>query len=242
MSTCSVEAIEVKYNFRDKMYWAIRDLKWKAKAKVARLALDVLLWLAKDSNYIKYAKTEMHRAWGDEAQEEGPNKWVHDGTLELLAVLDTQGHSGGSIHYSLNLFKHLALFTPIAPLTGADDEWSDVSQFGGKNDLPYWQNKIKPSVFKQQRPDGTFHVYDIDGYVFEDVKNGSCWGGSGCAKDVEFPYTPQKPVIIKCSYDENNNHTVLPGQEDIYKPSDFSYAATVDIEKPDAKSSEQVSS
>ena len=37
------------------------------------------------------------------------------------------GHSGSSAPYAVNLFKKLAMFKPIGPITGKDSEWAKTS-------------------------------------------------------------------------------------------------------------------
>lgn len=78
--------------------------------------------------------------------------------LKLLDVFSDEGHSGTTAPYTVDLFKKLAMFEPIVPLTGEDWEWSDVSEYGGS--ITY-QNKRCSHVFKDA--DG---VYDINGKVF----------------------------------------------------------------------------
>jgi len=75
--------------------------------------------------------------------------------LDLLKVFGEEGHSGSSAPYAVDLFKKLALFEPVVPLTGEDWEWVDVSE-------GMLQNKRCGRVFKEK--DGK--AYDIDGKVF----------------------------------------------------------------------------
>jgi len=78
----------------------------------------------------------------------------------LLDVFADEGHSGSSAPYAIDLFKRLAMFKPIAPLTGEDWEWHDVSEFSGRNT---YQNKRCSSIFKEGK-DG--EAYNIEGKVF----------------------------------------------------------------------------
>ncbi len=87
--------------------------------------------------------------------EDGPDRWLAEGTLELLKVFSEQGHSGMSAPYAVALFEKLALWKPIAPLTGEDDEWNEVGE-------STWQNRRNSVVFKGE--DG--QAYWIEGRVF----------------------------------------------------------------------------
>lgn len=119
--------------------------------------------------------------------EEGPNQWIQENVLELLEVFSNQGHSGFSAPYCINLFTKLAGFEPLCPLTGEDEEWSNVSEASGH---PKWQNKRCSHVFK--KADG--QAYDIYGIVFREP-SGSCYTNGKSHVDVTFPYTPKTEYV-----------------------------------------------
>ena len=105
---------------------------------------------------LEWAEQELRYAGYDiNDPEDGPNKWLAEGTLELLKVFTEQGHSGSSAPYAVALFEKLAMWKPIAPLTGEDDEWNDVGE-------DTWQNRRNSAVFKKE--DG--QAYWIEGRVF----------------------------------------------------------------------------
>lgn len=118
--------------------------------------------------------------------------------LELLHLFSAHGHSGSSAPYALRLFDRLAKFEPIAPLTGEDWEWNEVS-----NDM--LQNKRASHVFKDT---DTGEVYDINGKVFWE------WNGTReeprksyytCRESrvpVTFPYTPPDEPIYEYRYSD----------------------------------------
>lgn len=99
--------------------------------------------------------TDENGKFNDEMQED-----ICKHILKLLDVFADEGHSGFSAPYAIDLFKRLAMFKPIAPLTGEDWEWHDVSEFSERNT---YQNKRCSSVFKEGK-DG--EAYNIDGKVF----------------------------------------------------------------------------
>jgi len=100
-------------------------------------------WLDDDGNYM------------DEMQE-----MICKHVLKLLDVFADEGHSGSTAPYAINLFKTLAMYEPIVPLTGEDWEWTYVS--GDLDGRILYQNKRCSHVFKDE--DG--QAYDIDGKVF----------------------------------------------------------------------------
>ncbi len=111
--------------------------------------------------------------------------------LELLKVFSDEGHSGSSAPYAINVFKTLAMFEPLVPLTGEDWEWTEVSD-------GTFQNKRCSHVFKQaDRFDG--QAYDIDGIIFYNwyknengEKSKSYFTGKESCVPITFPYIPTK--------------------------------------------------
>lgn len=149
------------------------------------------------SNMLKWAEQELKLAGYDvNDPEDGPNRWLAKGTLELLKVFSEHGHSGMSAPYAVALFEKLASWKPIAPLTGEDDEWNDVGE-------STWQNRRDSSVFKGE--DG--QAYWSGGRVFwewythPEIDNGkpykSHYTSHGSRVNIEFPWTqPDKPEYV----------------------------------------------
>jgi hypothetical protein len=133
-----------------------------------------------DSNLIKHAKQEMAIAWPD---KDPMQDLMCQQVLELLRVFSSHGHSGSSAPYAINLFKALANFEPIVPLTGADSEWNQI----GSN---FWQNKRCSHVFKEL--DG--RAYDGRGKIFREP-NGCCYTNSNSRVYITFPYTPKTEYV-----------------------------------------------
>ena len=145
------------------------------------------------SNYKSHAINEFRAAgwtdengnFNDEMQED-----ICNHVLALLDVFADEGHSGSSAPYAISLFKQLASFEPIGPLTGEDWEWNEVG-------AGVYQNRRMSSVFKQaDRYDGK--PYWIDGKVFwewcssSDIDGGepfkSYYTGKGSHVVIEFPW------------------------------------------------------
>lgn len=155
---------------------------------------------------IEWAEQELRYAGYDvNDPEDGPNRWLAEGTIELLKVFADQGHSGSSAPYAVALFEKLAMWKPIAPLTGEDDEWMEVG-------YDVWQNKRNSAVFKEE--DG--QAYWMDGRVFwewathPEIDDGkpfkSYYTGRGSRVYVTFPWTqPDKPEYVFVPTEEYPN-------------------------------------
>jgi|688.fasta_scaffold01074_8 hypothetical protein len=145
------------------------------------------------NNYEKHAMIEFRAAgWTDEHGKfkDEMQEAICKHVLELLDVFHGEGHSGTTAPYTIDLFKKLAMFEPIVPLTGEDWEWVNVAE---QNGGPLWQNKRCSHVFKDN--DG---AYDINGIVFYDwyvnekgeIRK-SYFTGQGSRVPVTFPYVPK---------------------------------------------------
>lgn len=121
------------------------------------------------------------RELGPMPVEEGPDKWTYENVLELLRVFSAQGHSGFSASHCIGLFRKLANYEPIRPLTGESDEWQEVGP-------GVFQNLRYSHVFKRaDRFDG--QAYDISGRVFR-CSDGVCYTSKDSSVPIIFPYTP----------------------------------------------------
>ena len=144
-------------------------------------------WLNDDGEYL------------DEMQEA-----ICKHVLKLLEVFSDEGHSGSTAPYTINLFKKLAMFDPIVPLTGEDWEWTDVSDtFGGRGHKLY-QNKRCSHVFKDETG-----AYDINGKVFYEWytdENGEKFKSHYTSRDSRVPVTfPYIPTTVYEEYIENGD-------------------------------------
>lgn len=107
---------------------------------------------------VSHAKAEL-KSIGMLGSEDEMNTMMSDNIIQLLEVFAEQGHTGFSAPYCIDLFTKLANFKPLGPLTGADDEWAEVTRYN--DEVPLYQNKRCSHVFKDA--DG---AYDINGKVF----------------------------------------------------------------------------
>ena len=118
--------------------------------------------------------------------------------LHMIKEFRTEGHSGFSAQYAINILTKLMKYEPLSPLTGEDDEWNDVSEHNGR--ITY-QNRRASHVFKDETG-----AYDINGKVFwewyerplEEDEEGypgtrkfkSHYTSRDSRVYVTFPYTP----------------------------------------------------
>ena len=144
---------------------------------------------------LDYAESELNLI--GMTDDDDMNGMMRKHLLHMVKEFADEGHSGFSASYALQCMEKLLRFKPLSPLTGEDDEWTEVSQISG---YPHFQNKRCSSVFKNGK-DG--EAYDIDGKVFwewyKDEETGeaikSYYTSFASRVPVTFPYTvPDKPI------------------------------------------------
>lgn len=111
--------------------------------------------------------------------------------LALVERFSDQGHSGSTAAYTIGILGKLLRFEPLTPLTGADDEWTEVGPDG------LLQNKRCSHVFK----DAERGAYDIQAVVFQEP-NGVQFTNSESFRPVTFPYLPKTTVVLRNSSSE----------------------------------------
>lgn len=133
--------------------------------------LNLLLKSCKDSESLKTQKA------------------VNDDILDIIKLFSSQGHSGFSAGYSLNILKRLLDYKPLSAITGDEDEWEQLNY---SPDLAY-QNKRCPSLFR----DADGKVYNVEARIFSD-DNGHTWYNCKESREyIELPYeVPAKPECI----------------------------------------------
>lgn len=136
------------------------------------------------SNLVDYAKEELKRI-GMIDSGEPYNDFGTKAILDLIELFASQDHSGFTAPYVAHMFHRLAMFKPVSPLTGEDDEWNDI----GDGTL---QNKRYSAVFKDK--DGT--AYNIEGKIFTD--DGEVWFTNKDSRvNITFPYVvPVEPERV----------------------------------------------
>lgn len=129
------------------------------------------------SNLTDFARDELKRA-GLFDKDSDYGGMLGEAVLKMVEQFAGEGHSGFSANMAISLFKKLARFEPITPLTGADDEWNEIGD-------GVWQNRRCPHVFK-----GADGPYDSIGIVFREP-DGSCFTSTSSRIPISFPYTPK---------------------------------------------------
>ena len=146
-----------------------------------RRGCDRMKWLGhKPDNLETYAERELRAAgWFDKDGMYGD--MMGYAVVRMIREFSEEGHSGMSAGLAISLFKTVASFSPLQPLTGADDEWMFLD-YGCE---PSWQNKRCSHVFK----DADGRAYDIQGRVFREP-SGATFTSRDSRVYIEFPYTP----------------------------------------------------
>lgn len=154
----------------------------------SRLQLCWRILRADAGNLLAHANRELPHVGKDDMGMQ-----MADNLRELVLVFGTQGHSGFSASYARQALDKLLRFEPLAPITGAPEEWEEVFSGG-------FQNKRCGRLFMdRERFEGA--PYDIDAVVFREP-DGACFTGRGSAQVITFPYTP-RTVYVDVDQDGN---------------------------------------
>lgn len=146
------------------------------------------------SSLVEHAKQELEMAglFGDGDFYGGE---TGKAVMELIEAFSKQGHSGMSAQQVVGLFKELALFRPINPIKGIDEEWNEVGS-------DVFQNKRFSAVFKDG--DGG-RPYYLDAIVWQEEGGGCFTGvvnGIQSRQFIKLPFLP-KTFYVKIDKDRN---------------------------------------
>ena len=130
---------------------------------------------------VRHAENELKLA-GFYDKESGYERRIAYNVIELVRLFADQEHSWATAHHCLEVFNKLALFDPLTPLTGADDEWEVM--YDGE-----WRNTRCHRVYMDAGGG-----YDIDAKIFRGP-NGYCSVNPGQHTDIEFPYLPKTEYV-----------------------------------------------
>lgn len=151
------------------------------------------------SSSVEYAKSELARITKD---GDGLQNAINKNIIDIIELFASQGHSGFTAEYAMSILERLLRFKPLTPLTGEDDEWTEVSDKMGQG---CFQNKRCSSVFKTTDAQGnTIEVYDIDAIAYSDNGGLTWFASSRFRENVTFPYEPPThPEKIYIEYTED---------------------------------------
>jgi len=143
---------------------------------------------------IDHAKTELQIAGLFDKEGDFYEGMTGKAVMELIEVFSKQGHSGMSAPIVADIFKKLANYEPLGPITGKDEEWSDVRDIG--NGKPWYQNKRCSALFKDGK-DG--RPYYIDAVVKRDQR-GVTWSGMAWLSEEDYKSGDRSKMIDKRGY------------------------------------------
>ena len=103
------------------------------------------------SNLEKHAEYELRRA-GLFDKDSDYGGMLGESTMKLIKCFAEEGHSGFSAHMQVDIFRRLASFKTLTPLTDSPEEWVEVSE-------KVWQNKRSSDCFSS---DGGKTYYSVD--------------------------------------------------------------------------------
>lgn len=151
------------------------------------------------SNLLKHAERELTLIGYDGKDEY--NNMAKDAILELIETFAKQGHSGFSAPYVANMFHKLANYEVLSPLTGNDDEWSDVlDERSSDNTKMLFQNNRDSRVFKDEKG-----AYFLNAIVWQEIIKGDInhFTDRNSKRYIKsFPFTP-KTFYVKVDKDRN---------------------------------------
>jgi hypothetical protein len=103
---------------------------------------------------------------------------IKDFIPEILALCEKfgkSGQSGGSAPFTATALsqsiKKLCLQEPICDITGIDDEWVQVREVSGDDEMMYQNNRCS-ALFKSK----SGKCWYVDAITWK-TQNGGCWGG-----------------------------------------------------------------
>ena len=143
---------------------------------------------------IEHAKTELQIAGLFDKEGDFYEGMTGKAVMELIEVFSKQGHSGMSASIVADIFKKLANYEPLGPITGKDEEWSDVRDYGKGE--PWYQNKRYSAIFKDGK-DG--RAYSIDAIVKRN-QNGTCWSGFAWLSEEDYKTGDRSKMVGKKGY------------------------------------------
>ena len=139
------------------------------------------------SNLTDHAKAELKMVGLTADSKDSMDRLMYNNIMAVVQLFSSQGHSGFSSGFVLNMITRLLRFEPITPLTGNDDEWNDVSDL---SDRKMWQNRRCSRIIKEE--DGT--CYDMEGKVFTDPEGHTYTNRNSWVK-ITFPYIPKTEFV-----------------------------------------------
>ena len=143
---------------------------------------------------IEHAKTELQIAGLFDKEGDFYEGATGKAVMELIEVFSKQGHSGTSAPIVADLFKRLANYEPLQPITGKDEEWGDVRDLG--DGVPYYQNIRCSALFKDGKDNKPYYINAI---IKRDQK-GICWSGMAWLSEEDYKSGDRSKMVGKRGY------------------------------------------
>jgi len=181
--------------------------KAAANFKINQVSEPIDLGKEKEmSNALKHAQREfeiLEASWDKTDEDKKPI--VLEFKDEILALVDKfgeSGQSGGSAPFVAGAIstaiKHLCMFEIMSPLTGAEDEWTDISYIQGQPGSSVYQNKRDGAIFKDLNNKGQAQY--LNAIIWQgpdewDSFTGRVDGVHSALIIKEFPFRPKRFYI-----------------------------------------------
>ena len=144
----------------------------------------------RESCLMTYAQNELDLLDIERASIYG--SYMRDAVLEVLRVIDRQGHSGGSISEFMLLLERLVAFKPLTPLRLDDAEFGESYDKNGTR-----QNKRLSSVFMDARGGS----YYIDAFTCQVVAT-ACYGAGSVQPNRKGICWHSHPFVVPVGSDK----------------------------------------
>lgn len=150
-----------------------------------------------NSNFMIWMKAELDRVLAGCEEDNSMQRAVNENILDVGRAFCRGGHSGFSASYTINALRRLLNWLPMTPLTGEDDEWGEIQNWG--DGIMVQQNLRCSAVFRNNRDNETAHY--INGKVFSDDGGKTWYSGSGSSIKIKFPFdVPVEPKYIRLNF------------------------------------------
>lgn len=143
---------------------------------------------------IDHAKTELEIAGLFDKEGDFYEGMTGNAVMELIEIFSKQGHSGMSAPIVADIFKKLANYEPLGPITGKDEEWNDVSNLIDGRTL--FQNKRCSALFKEGKDEQPYYIYAI----IKRDQRGVTWSGRAWLNEEDWLNGDRSKMIDKRGY------------------------------------------
>jgi hypothetical protein len=159
-----------------------------------------------ESNLYQHAKKELELVGYDfSSDEKTMDNLMRDNILDLLRVFYKQEHSELTANYIIDVFRRLARFQPLKPVTDEEEEWVEVAE-------NLYQHKRLAGLFKNGET-GRSHYLDAIIFVDQDgitFTSNNIEGISSSQYVKSFPFVPKTFFVNVISYEVNkDDETIL---------------------------------